>query len=933
MSRPSNRLGVLISIACLLIAGVASPVGAQSTDRSGLEGKVADQSGAVLPGVTVTISSPALQSPQLVMVTDGEGHYRFAALPAGTYTASYELTGFQTVKREGLGLSVGFVAVVNVTLTVGSVTETLTVTGQSPVVDVRTTAVSTNFSKEALETVPTSRTMWQVMTLSPGVRVSGTPDVGGSQTGQQSTYINYGSNGGGNRATIEGVDTEGPVGCAGIYADYGAFAEIQIKPMGNDAEMPKPGTNFVGVIKSGGNEFHGGGLYQWEGPSLESNNIDAALQANGVTSGNPLASYFDSNVDFGGRIVRDRLWFYGAAHRQEIQTAVIGYPANNIVKMKNYSGKITAQLTPKQRLIWFDQYNDKDWPDRGANALTPPVATIHQVYTPNVAKGEWTYTPSSADLVNLLVGHADWDSNYDPPVPGSGPSTFDNVSLLNGGTSLLNNASHSTRARWQVSGSYSHFTPSFLGGEHNFKAGFEIQKDLYQRLIQDRGSDGNYQEIFSNGSPFEIITYNNPFTSINQASGQSGFVTDSWRLSQRLTLNLGVRAERYYVYLPAQSKPVGTFSVAADYPAQDIQDWRGVVPRIGVSYAMTSDLRTVFKATYGRFNWPGLAETGLTYNKNNLVTTTYRWNVTGCAESTGCAFNPSQLGAFVSVAGGVSTVLNSALRQPKTDEWTATIERELMRNFSARLSYVYKRELDQYQLVNTARPYSAYDIPVATVDPATGSPLTIYDYDPAYKGAAFVVNENLNTPGYTNSYNNIEVVANKRLSNRWQLLATYLATHRNVWIATGVSPYLGVPQDPDAANFYPKDQTWQRVFKVSGSYLLPYDIQLASSFSALSGQPFARTAVFSKGLSQLGSIVLNMEPIGTESYPAQNLLAFRVEKRQKLPIGVATFQFDVFNALNTNAATSETTQSGPNFGKILAIVPPRIARLGVTFTF
>lgn len=928
MSRPSNRLGILAFGAYLLFAGFTPTVAAQSTERSGLEGKVVDQSGAVLPGVTVTITSPEMQTRQMVAVTDGEGHYRLTALPAGTYEATYELAGFQSVKRGGLNLSVGFVATVNITMGVGSLSETLTVSGQSPVVDLRTTAVSTNFSKETLETLPTSRTMWQVLTLSPGVRVGGTPDVGGSQTGQQSNYVNYGSNAGGNRPTIEGVNTEGPTGCAGIYADYGAFAEIQIKGMGNDAEMPVAGTNFVGVLKSGGNQFHGGALYQWEGPSLQSDNIDAALAANGVTSGNPLAKYFDSNADLGGRIVRDRLWFYGAAHVQEIQTRVIGYPDNNLVNLKNYTAKVTAQLTSKQKLIWFDQYNNKDWPNRGANALTPPVATIHQVYTPNATKGEWNYTPTGASLISLLVGHASWDSNYDPPFPGSGPSTFDNVTLLNGGTSLLNNGSNSTRARWQVSGSYSYFKSHLLGGDHNFKAGFEFQRDLYTRLIEDRGADGNYQEIFSNGVPFQIITYNNPFFSVNKETAQSMFVTDSWRVGERLTFNLGMRAERYHVYLPEQSKPAGSFSEAASFPAQEIQDWRGIVPRVGVSYALTKDLRTVFKATYGRFEWPGLAETGLTYNKNNLLTTTYRWNDLNGDKG----FQNNELGAFVSLAGSANTVLNLDLQQPKTDEWTATIERELMQNFSTRVSYVYKREFDQYQLVNTARPYSAYTIPVTTVDPVTKAPITIYDYDPALRGAAFVVNKNLNTDGYTNTYNNIEVVANKRLSNRWQLLATYLATRRNVWLDTP-APYTGVPQDPNTANFFPKDQTWQRVFKLSGSYLLPYGIQLASSFTNQSGVPFARTALFTTGLAQLGSIVLKMEPVGAENYPAQNLLAFRVEKRVKVGFGRASLQFDLFNALNTNAATSQTIQSGASFGRVLAIVPPRIGRVGVTFTF
>ena len=921
----------------MLVVGCASGVAAQSTDRSALEGKVVDQSGAVLPGVTVTLASPAILGSSMVETTDIEGHYRFAALPIGTYAASFELTGFQGIKREGLRLTAGFVAVVNVTMQVGSVAETITVPGQSPVVDVRTTAVSTSFNQEVLESVPTSRSVWQILTLSPGVRVGGTPDVGGSLTGVSSAFTNFGSAAGGNRSTIDGIASDGPAGCSGIYSDFGAYAEIQIKAMGNDAEMPVAGTNVVGVLKSGGNQFHGTGIYQWEGTSLQSSNLDAALQAAGVTFGNPLISYYDRNADLGGRIVRDRLWFYGAGHWQKIENSIIGFPIANLITVQNYSAKVTAQLTSKQKFVWFDQFNIKDFPYNGANALTPPISTVHQHYTPNLGKGEWTYNPTGASLLSILVGRAAWASIYNPAFPDSGPSTLDTSTLQNGGTTLINNNSHSYRARWQQDTTYSYFKSHFLGGDHNFKAGFELQKDSYTRDILDRGAAGNYQTLYTKGVPFEVITYNDPFTSYNNQTNQSGYLQDSWRIGDRLTINGGVRFERYHVFLPAQSKPASTFNVAASYPATDLLTWNAAAPRLGVSYALTSDNRTVFKATYGRFNWPARAEDGLNYNKNNLLTTTYRWS----DPNGNGVFDPNELGAFVSASGAGYTVLNPDLIQPRTYEYTATVERELMQNLSTRFSYVYKVEDQQYQLVNIARPYSAYNTPIAEKDPVTGAALTVFDYDAAYRGASFVSNENINTPGYQNTYHNLEVVFDKRLSKRWQMLTSYLATKRNVFLNTaaastqfgvGITGYTGVPQDPNTANFYPKDETWEQVFKISGSYLLPHNIQAAASYTQTSGVPFARTASFTN-LPSLGSVVLNMEPTGAERYPTQRLLALRGEKRFKLGPTQAAVQFDVFNALNTNVATSQTIQSGANFGKILAIIPPRVARVGVRFTF
>ena len=197
--------------------------------------------------------------------------------------------------------------------------------------------------------------MWQVLAMVPGLRVISTPDIGGSAVGTQQGYQTYGTSNGGNRPTIDGVDTREVTGGAGFYYDYGAFQEVQVKAMGNDAEVPVPGTNFVGILKSGGDTFHGSGFFAWETPRLQSSNVDDALRAQGISDGNPLKSYHDGNVDLGGPIMRQRLWFYGSYRNQEIRQGLIGYvrnagpdnvlgtgddePGENRVLLKNYTGK------------------------------------------------------------------------------------------------------------------------------------------------------------------------------------------------------------------------------------------------------------------------------------------------------------------------------------------------------------------------------------------------------------------------------------------------------------------------------------------------------------------------------------------------------------------------------------------------------------------
>ena len=280
MSDQQRRCVVVVLAAVALATAVSPrPAAAQtSTNNAGIEGRVADDSGAVLPGVTVTIQSPALQSAQLEAVSDAAGRYRFTTLPGGEYTVTFSLPGFRTMVRQGLKLGSGFVATVDAQLALGQLEESITVTGDSPLVDVRTTTEATNIKKELMETIPTSRSYADVGKLAPGVRLSGLPDIGGSQTGgQRGNLVSYGSNAGGQTLMLDGVNTDG----TGGYFDFGAIEEMIVRPGGNDAEIPTSGMAFQIITKSGGNDFHGDGLAAWQGQNLQGNNIDDDLRAEG----------------------------------------------------------------------------------------------------------------------------------------------------------------------------------------------------------------------------------------------------------------------------------------------------------------------------------------------------------------------------------------------------------------------------------------------------------------------------------------------------------------------------------------------------------------------------------------------------------------------------------------------------------------------------
>src|SRR5947208_6612180 len=245
---------VAVVLACLFASSYAFAQGGGASTTGSINGKVADSSGGVLPGVTVTASSPSLMGVQ-TSVTDTGGNYRFPALPPGTYTVTFELPGFNTLKRENIVIAMGFTAAVNAELQVASLQETVTVTGDSPVIDTSSTRAQQNFKLEALQEIPNSRHLWSLLAVTPGVTM-GRIDVGGNRAGTQTGYTAYGFSGQ-NRVLVEGINTTEGTSGAGFYVDYGSFEEVFLGTIGQGAEMPTPGVQSQMLGKSGGNKFQG----------------------------------------------------------------------------------------------------------------------------------------------------------------------------------------------------------------------------------------------------------------------------------------------------------------------------------------------------------------------------------------------------------------------------------------------------------------------------------------------------------------------------------------------------------------------------------------------------------------------------------------------------------------------------------------------------
>jgi len=958
------RFRQVLAAALVVYVGIAS-ARAQSVGVGTIQGRLSDESGAILPGATVTITSPALQLPQLTDVTRFDGSYRFTDVPIGTYRIKYELSGFQTVVRDEVRLNAGFVARIDIVLKVGAVAETITVSGQTPVIDVATTAGITSFTKETLETAPTTRAWAEVLSMAPGFRPASL-DIGGDQLSNQRTGIrNYGTS---DQITpqIDGINTRQSTNTAGFFYDYSSLEEAQIKAVGNEAEVALPGGAWNAIVKSGGNEFHGRYFGAFENRNLQSDNIDDALRANGVTTSTAMRKFRDFSGDLGGRIVRDKLWFYGALHDQRNEKNLIGFsldpgpdalyhtaddtPAYDRTIVWNGTAKGTYQAKKTLKLVGFYTYNEKISPNgQEASRFTPFLSTYNYLFPTRASKAELTATPNNRMLFTAMFGRQWYDANRYPQDGQNvkrNPQWTDRESGFNFGpqpTQLR------PRSRWQSSGELSVFPESFLGGHHSFKAGYQFYWENVGTAWLNMES-GDYLLTFDrvNGiphQPVEITTYNNPIISpVNKEQQYAGFVQDRWTVNH-VTVNLGLRFDRYHAFVGEQAKEQGVFGTSGTFPKVDVLTWAAPAPRAGVAWDLTGNGKNVVKTTYGWFNHVMSEDFAQNYNQNARISTRYRWHDLNNNND----YDPGEVDVtlappdFISVTGASNNILNPDLVEPRTHEMSLGYERELMANFGARVLYVYKRQNNLYRSINVLRPYSAYSIPITRRDPGPdgvlsnaddGGTVTMYDYTATYAGSTFVGNKFVNAAGdRPDYYQTMEFSVNKRMSHKWDMNVTYSKTFNHRWLAA-------VPDNPNQDRF-PLDETSDWYFKGVGSYQLPWGIYTSAYVQTISGAKQQRTYVFravdpdgGPRLVQLATVTLAMEPFGATQLPTLSSVNYRASKRLRMLRGrTLEFVVDLFNALNVNTVTSQSVVSGPTYGAISAIVPPRIGRLGITYSF
>lgn len=960
---------VRASLALAIVIGLFAGAEADAQTRlAAIEGRVVDETGSALPGVTVTASSSALQLGRVSQVSGTDGSFRLPELPSGDYRVTFELAGFNTYLREGVVLTTGFSARVDATMKVGALSETITVSGESPVVDSVNTRGGATISAEVIQAIPNSRNYQDMLNMTPGVRVTAPPQMG--EVGFRALVGNIKTYGliGQAQTQVEGLQMS-----ESAFPDFSSAEQVDVRTYGNTADVAQPGAVTDVIVKSGGNNFHGRMHEQFMNESFQATNLDDELRAQGLRTGDGLRYYQDFAADLGGRVIRDRLWFYGAFRDLRNERQLIGYsratgpdnrygtaddvPGYPTALQSNWTTKWSYQVNPANRLIGFWQRNWAEEPQSQASRFIPYEATRFTGWEPIQYKAEWQATPTGRLFMNIVYGRTSEEIDYDP-VTKDQPARFDRRTGFSTGAYAAQSGAgtadiySSISKRHLLNASVATVGRDWLG-THDFKLGFRAWIENRRSTFDNRAT-GNYRLVLDNGAPVQMTTWNFPIDAREQLDEYAAYVMDQWRVSDRLTLNLGLRWESIAGRTPEQLKEQGPFLGAGTFPEQTSVDWMNLAPRVAMAWDLRGTGKTLVKSTIGRYNHRITAAGFVsTFNPVRPQAATYVWlDPDGNQDYTPGEVNLALNGpAFVGITGATSNLVNLDLDQPFTTEVTASLEHDLGRESSLRFLYVYKRVRGDYEFVNVLRPYDAYNIPITRRDPGpdgllntaddAGS-LTFYDYDAAYRGAAYVGNQYLNRPD-PDRFHTIEATFIKRPSARWNLITSFALTKNHRWLD-------GVPESPND-QYFPIDQTWEWTSNVAGGYTLPwFDIETATLYTAFSGLPGQRTYLFGTldpdggtPLRQLNNLTLRLEEFGARRGATRHKVDFRVAKTFRIWSGHRLrAEADALNVLNTNVAWGRGDvlggsgidfRSGPTFGYATQIVAPRIWRFGIIYEF
>jgi hypothetical protein len=652
MFRPQLCLRLILGTA--LLVGSAASVLAQSA----ISGTVVDSSGAVMPGVSVEASSPALIEVTRTVTTDGAGRYTIVDLRPGEYTVSVTAPGFKKFQQEKIDVPAGTIVPVSIVMQLGQTGETVTVQAEAVAVDVESTRHQQVLTRTIQDALPAPRNMQALAALVPGLRLrSGTganPDVGGSQQVEQTYIVGHGNGAVHTTVLLDGMNINSNYldGTIQNYVDNAAIQQSTYQTSGIGAEVSAGGTVVNQIPKDGGNQFHGDGFlsYTGNGSFWQANNLNDSLRARGVVTPNSIIHIQDFNGSFGGPIKTNKLWFLTTARYQSTNDTWPGIfnPDGTPTVQDQYIAQAVArlsyQMTSKDKISGT---LDKIKKFKG-HQLTPltsvpvePNAVGRRGGTNySVAQIKWTRLQSSRLLLEAgvsqdVIYYADVYLRPDlekKPFTPEWYASATHVNTLTSGITTRTNAGPMQNFFLPARKNFS-AAASYVTGTHNLKFGIQ---DAWGKNDQVSSINADLTENFRQDSagvlqPVSVTVYNTPLA-IRQhvAADLALFVTDTWKY-KRLALTGGLRWEYSKSVIDASAVPAGRFIPARSFPQIDCTTikglgcWKTFLPRLGAAYDLTGDGKTALRFSFGLYNSPKFTGYLTPFNPMALSTDTRTW--------------------------------------------------------------------------------------------------------------------------------------------------------------------------------------------------------------------------------------------------------------------------------------------------------------------
>ena len=893
MFRPS-RMVVVASLLTVSFSLLTPRMGwAQQNTLGAFAGSAQDETGAVLPGVTVEARSPALIEGVRTAFTDGAGNYRITDLRPGTYSVTFTLPGFNTFVREGIELSAGFTATVHAELGIGAVEETVTVTGASPVVDVQNVRVQETFDRELLEAVPTSKSFMGMQALTLGANggganyfsMNGDRDVGGSNHEGIVALKIHGSRAEGGWS-IEGMrgNSLSSTGTARRYMiNNNAIQEVAAETGARQAEAETGGIGANFILREGGNIFSGMFETEYTGEGLQNANINDELVARGISQSNQVQRIYSIGGGFGGPIVRDRLWFYTAYRSWGTSEAVAGI----------FHNKRELLHTPFYEPNFDDPLITNSWTHDTTSRLTLQAAESHKL-SGIVTLQSWCACPRSGgagrapeSLYNTLFPFPLTLTQVNWTNPATNRLLFEAGFAYRGGplerqpNERLDPGDYSYRdlgigiiyGPWhqapRLGGPYGretvgsrqfnyNFAMSYVTGSHAFKVGTHAIT----------GRNPNEASVFNTDFPIQLQMRNRVPVRLWMTTTQSNyhanvranlgiFAQDQWTFN-RVTLNLGVRYDHLNAYTPASTRPAGFFFPEISFPEQtNLPNWHDVSPRLGMAWDLTGDGRTALKASLGRYVLGDATRIASQRNPQRAtVDSTFRnWNdlnedyfpdcdLRSTSANGECgAVDESGFGQLRFGRDFDPDYLNGWYKRQYNWEGNVSLEHELADGVSLSVGYFYRSFGNLEVTENTAvgpedfMPYSV-TVPSDSRLPGGGGQVIsgFYDINPDAFGRSLMITHT--DGGLRERFNGVDVALSARFGNGGLL---------NAGVATGKSTFDFSNPESNIFNcvnraggnvqlraFCETDDREDQV-KVSVSYPLPGDIQVAAVYQNIPG--------------------------------------------------------------------------------------------------